>query len=70
MKRQVLVDDYDIPVLYTTDEVAAILKVSRNLVTRKAREGTLPSTRIGEKLYRFRHVDIMEYLQKSTRIMK
>ena len=50
----------------TAEEVAEMLRVSKNSVYRLAQSGELASYRVGRKL-RFTLRDVEEYIQKRTR---
>jgi excisionase family DNA binding protein len=50
--------------LYTVDDVAALLAVSRKTVYRLTRRGELVPSRVGERL-RFRPSEIDDYLERN-----
>ena len=53
--------------LLTVPDVARVLKVSRPRAYELARQGMLPSVRIGQKQVRVRRRDLTEYLQKASK---
>lgn len=51
----------------TTKEAAAYLKVSVRTILRRVADGTLPATRVGPKLLRFRRADLDRAFSPSPR---
>lgn len=52
--------------LYTTNEVAEKLRVSRQMISKLVKEGKLKADRVGHR-YRFKEEYIEEYLSKSPK---
>jgi excisionase family DNA binding protein len=50
------------PVVYTMNEVAALLKVHRNTVENWVRSGRLPVQRLGHRTVRIRREDLEAFL--------
>jgi excisionase family DNA binding protein len=55
-----------VPTVLTPDEVADLLSIRRDLVIKHAREGKIPSFKIG-KAVRFRLPAIEQWLQEQER---
>jgi excisionase family DNA binding protein len=65
-KRTVLPEATPIGVLYTTDEVAQLLKVTPRAVQKWVREGKLPAVKYGRAL-RIRAEDLQRFGQDVNR---
>ncbi len=52
--------------LYTIDEVAEYLRVTRRTIYRYIEQGKLPAYRVGDS-WRFSDEDISEYLKKNRK---
>lgn len=52
--------------LYDVDETCAFLNCSRSLFFRLVREGHLPVVKIGGRLTRVRHLDLVAYLDRAA----
>jgi excisionase family DNA binding protein len=52
--------------LYTIAECAAILSVSQRSVSAWIRSGALPAVRLGPKLRRVRHQDLLAFIEKGA----
>ena len=53
------------PIIMTLEEVAKYLRVHKSTVYRWAREGTIPSTKVGNQ-WRFKKASIDEWLSPQT----
>lgn len=54
-----------LPKLLTADEVATALRVTTSSVYRWAKDGTLPSLRVGDTI-RFRRADVLRLLEAAS----
>ncbi len=61
----VMQEDYLSEEYMTPDEVAKIMRVSRNQVTEMINGGELPAIRFGKKLWRIRKTDLQNYLSRN-----
>jgi len=56
--------------LMTVDQVAEYLRLSRQVVLRKARKGEIPAVKVGSRSYRFYKEQIDEWLRSRSTVRK
>lgn len=54
--------------VYSKAETLVLLNIKRKLFERLIKEGKLPSTKLGTRLYRFLGSDIIKFLQEAKTV--
>lgn len=60
-------ENLELEPLVRADKVATLLDLTDDAVYRMAREGRLPSVRLGRRVLRFRLREILEFIEERTR---